>query len=163
MTSLGTFFRRTSLALVAISAAACGDNVTQGTPQSDTNGNGSPPAASVTNSNEKPPVLLAQSNWGTASDLSDGPLTPGSRLGYFFRVTFTGAGFPPGADYVSRTYGVTAGGSKVSVSMAIGVIPADGTTLGAYGASCPSGFVEMYEVGFVAGRTVESNHAPLGC
>jgi len=64
---------------------------------------------------------------------------------------------------VSRTIGVTAGGGKISVGMGIGVIPADGTTLAIHSASCPSGFVEMYQVVSAAGRTTESNHAALGC
>jgi hypothetical protein len=161
MTSHGIRSRLAALTLL-VSAAACGDNVTQGSrplPYDD----GSGPASSASHSDAKPPTLVAVASFGTSSQLADGPLPPPARDGYFFRVVFDGAGFPAGENDVTRIFGVMADGSKVQRVFALGVIPADGTSRFVSGGSCPSGFREMYAVTVAAGRTTESNHVALGC
>jgi len=145
--------RRTALALLLTSAASCADNVTQAKSQSQTNDNGVAPATSVSNSNEKPPTLVAVTSWGPV----------GSRGLNGYRVEITGAGFPPGADFYSRSYGVLADGSKFLSSTAIGIVPADGSYRAGHSESCPALFVEYYTTVIVAGRTTESNHTPAGC
>lgn len=145
--------RRTALALLLTSAASCADNVTQAKGQPQTNDNGVAPATSVSNANEKAPTLVAVTTWG--------PVGSQGLEGY--RVDYTGAGFPVGADFYSTGFGMLKNGSKVVFSRAIGIIPADGSYGGAVSESCPANYIQVWEVVLVAGRTVESNHAPAGC
>jgi len=148
---LGTLSRHAALAVLVFSAAACADTITQGGAQPI----GSGAATSVSQSNEKPPTLVATSKSGTAADLSDGPLTPGTRPGTFYRVTFIGAGFAAGAPNSATTIAVTPDGSKHAIVRAIGVHPADGTHLSIWSASCPSGYIEMYEIVATGVQTAE--------
>jgi len=156
---LGVFSRQAALALLVSSAAACADTITQGGAQPI----GSGAATNVRQSNEKPPTLVATAISGSAADLSSGPLTPGSRPGTFYRVTFSGTGFAAGASTSATTIGVTPDGSKHAVVRGIGVHPADGSYLSIWSASCPSGYMEMYEVVATGVQMVESNHVATGC
>jgi hypothetical protein len=150
---LPSLARRAALALLVTSAASCADNVTQARRQPQTNDNGITPATNTSNSNEKPPTLVAATSWG--------PVGSSGLNGY--RVDVTGVGFPAGADFYARSYGVHADGSRVLHSTGIGIVPADGSYLARMSESCPSLFVEYYETVTIAGRTIESNHTQAGC
>ena len=150
--------RRLAAATLLLIGAACADNVTQATFKYDVRDDGVQPSA-----NSGPtPTLVATTAVGQSSDFPDPPGL-GSRLGLQYRVEVNGADFPVGADVVTHTYAISPSGAKTSVSMSIGVTPANGTFRGVWGGSCPSQYQEMYLILTTAGRTTESNHVQIGC
>jgi hypothetical protein len=160
MTSLGTL-RSLAASALLVTSAACADNVTQATGQPVDDSR--EPAASVTNSGEKQPTVVATGKYGTAADFAGTTLSPGDRPGYFFRFEFEGKDFPVGANDVTRIYGVVAPGSRANPVFAIGVIPADGSVRGSHSTSCPTGYSALYVVVTVNGRAIESNHVDTAC
>ena len=149
--------RRLAAATLLVIGAACADNVTQAKFKYDVRADGAQPSA-----NSGPtPTLVATTAVGTAADFT-GPLGL-SRAGLQYRVEVNGADFPVGADVVTHTYAISPSGAKTSVSMSIGVTPANGTFRGVWGGSCPSQYQEMYLILTTAGRTTESNHVQIGC
>ena len=160
MTSFRILSRLTFASLL-VATASCADKITQAKPLLAESPDD--PAATASSSGAKPPTLVLTARTGTSAQLSDGTLRPPSRDGLFVIVEIRGAGFPAGYDNVLTEMAVLQDGSKTSVGRSMGVIPADGSVMGAFGQSCPTPYREYFVVVAAAGRITESNHVPVGC
>ncbi len=155
MPSFRTVTRMTTVALI-VSAAACGDTITQGN---------SPPqrvdeAMNLASSGDTtpPPTLEVTSSIATTSGF-----TGTGRPGLFLRIETVGSGFPPGVIRVQKVAFVLNEGGVVTPGTGIGPVPADGTIAGSYGQSCPTPYREAYAVVSYNGKTVESKHIAPAC
>jgi len=158
MTSRSTLLSFAGLALV-VATTACAEKITEGNTETDYAAlwrQSDPNAA-----NAKKPVLTVTASDGKAAVFLHGG--PPSAPGTFQSIARNGSGFPAGVSMVSRTMAVRPDGSRFNVGTGIGEIPADGTISGVFATSCPSGYVEFYEVVIAGGVTTESNHVAPTC